>query len=139
LQPVVGDHPFDASCTDGEAGLAEFLGDDVGGRIRIKKAVANNLPYDFVRASVIPFWTARLARQRLGSLLLVGLAKLEVALFAEPVFLGRSVGAEAFAFSFNQHGQLPSNLVFLANPQGTMIAHDGLHPMIKVHRDTSCW
>ena len=118
MQAVVGDGAFDAASADLETGLAEFLGDDIGGSLRIKKAVANDLPHDFVAATVVALGPAFLAEQPRRPELGVGGTELEVALFAEAVLLRRGHGTESFALAFDKHEQFAGDLVVGQHLQG---------------------
>ena len=55
MKAVLLDDADDTTSADREAGLAEFLGDDVDRGIRIEEAVTDDLANDFVGTDVIAF------------------------------------------------------------------------------------
>src|SRR5216683_2622456 len=118
LKAVVSDDAFDAARTDDPAGLAELLGDDVGGGVGVEEAVADDLADDFVGAAVATFGAAFLAEQ--GGAAAVGerLAELEVALLREAELACGGGGAEALAFAFDEHGEFAGDLVVGAEGEG---------------------
>jgi hypothetical protein len=67
-QAVRLDDAFDAPGADGEAGLAELLGDDVDGGVGVEEAVANDLTLDLVGADVVGFGTTLLVLESQGAL-----------------------------------------------------------------------
>jgi hypothetical protein len=90
---------------------AELLGDDVGGGVGVEEAVADDLTDDFVGAAVEAFGTAFLAEQGGGAAVDERLTELEVALFTEAELASGCCGAEALAFTFDEHGEFAGNLV----------------------------
>jgi len=60
FQAEVGERAGHAALADGQATLAEFLGNDGGGYFRVQEAVPDNLPDDFVGAAVMGFRAAAL-------------------------------------------------------------------------------
>jgi hypothetical protein len=85
--------------------LAEFLGQDLGGGVGVKKTMADDQLKDLVGAAVLGFGAALLVEQASGAELLEGLAKLEIALLAEAELGGGGEGAEAFAFALVKHSE----------------------------------
>lgn len=137
MKAVVGDDAFDAAGTDDPAGLAEFLGDDVGGGVGVEEAVADDLADDFVGAAVAAFGAAFLAEE--GGAAAVGerLAELEVALLTEAELACGGGGAEALALAFDEHGEFAGDLVVGSEGEGAGGADGELLLEIDVeHGDT---
>jgi hypothetical protein len=117
LQPEVRNDAFDAAGANAQAGLAEFLGDDVGGGVGVEKAVADDLANDLSGAAGATFRTRLAGCQGAGAANSEGLAELEVALFAE-VVLGRGLkGAEPQTLRLDDHEELAGDLVVFRDEQ----------------------
>jgi hypothetical protein len=58
LKAILLDDAFHAAGTDHEAGLAEFLGDDVDRGVGIEEAVTNNLAFDLISADGVGLGSA---------------------------------------------------------------------------------
>jgi len=93
LQAELGDDPLDTAGADGRAGLAEFLGQDLGRGLRIQEAIADHLLDELGGAAVVGLGTAFLVDQRQDPALLEEVAQLEVALFTVGELLGGLQGA----------------------------------------------
>lgn len=106
MQAELRDDAFDAAGADGKAALAQFLGDDLDGGIRVKKAVAHDLLDDLIGAAVIGLGPALLVEERQDAASLEELAQLKIALPAETELFGRGGGAKALALSFEEHREL---------------------------------
>src|SRR5216683_608209 len=132
LKAVVSDDAFDAARTDDPAGLAELLGDDVGGGVGVEEAVADDLADDFVGAAVEAFGAAFLAEQGGGAAVGERLAELEVALFTEAELARGGGGAEALALAFDEHGEFAGDLVVWAEGEGAGGADEELLLQIDV-------
>jgi hypothetical protein len=137
LKAVVGDDAFDAAGTDDPAGLAELLGDDIGGGVRVEEAVADDLADDFVGTAVEAFGTAFLAEEGGGAAVGERLAELEVALFTEAELACGGGGAEALALAFDEHGEFAGDLVVGVEGERASSADEELTLEIDVeHRVT---
>jgi hypothetical protein len=137
LKAVVGDDAFDAAATDDPAGLAELLGDDIGGGVGVEEAIANDLADDFVGTAVEAFGAAFLAFQGGGAAVGECLAELEVALLTEAELARGGGGAEALALAFDEHGEFAGDLVVGAEGEGAGGADEELTLEIDVeHRVT---
>ena len=111
MKAVIGDDAFGAPGAEGEAGLAELLGDDLGGGVGIEEAVADDLADGLVGAAGGALGAALAALQGGGAVGEEGAADLEVALFAEAELLGGSQGAEPLALAFDEHGEFAGDFV----------------------------
>lgn len=100
------------------AGLANFLGQDAGGSLRIEEAVANDLLTDLIGAAVGGLGAAAATLQGQGTPRLEELAQLIVTLFAKAELAGGRHGAGRLAFAFVEHGQFAGNLVIVGHGQG---------------------
>jgi hypothetical protein len=111
LKAEVGDDAFDAARGDGEAGLAEFLGDDVGGGVGVEEAMANDLTHDLVGADMRGFGTGLAELEGLGAMFTKGVEQLIISRFAEPILFGRGRGAEAPALTLIKHEEAREKLI----------------------------
>jgi hypothetical protein len=120
LQAIIGDDPLDAALADLELRLAQFLGDDGGGGIRVQKAVAQDLPDGPIGAAVIGFGAGLLRLERTQAARLEVLEELIIALAAVAVFL-RERG-DVFLFlqtlAFDEQEETVSQLVGVGHRQG---------------------
>jgi len=106
LQAKLGHDALDAAGADGKAALAQFLGDDLGGGIRVEKAVADDLLDDLIGAAVMGLGAALLVEQREEVAALEQLAQLKIALPAKAELGCRRGGTQALTLSFEKHGKL---------------------------------
>jgi hypothetical protein len=138
LKPKVGDDAFDAARADLDGRLAHLLGDDLGGRIGIEEAVADNLTDDIFGARGGRFW-ARLAAEKSGSTARgESVAELEIALFAEAELLGSLEGTEAEALAFDEHEEFVGDLVVNRDRQRTLWADQERLLGIEVKHGSTC-
>jgi hypothetical protein len=137
LKAELFDDAFDAAGADGQACLAEFLGDDVGGSLGVEEAVANDLADDFVGTAVVGFGAAFLAEQGLSALGLEEVSELEVALLGEAVLGGGLGGPEPLAIALHEHGQLAGDFVVFGDGEGAGVADEGMAIEVEgEHRST---
>jgi len=61
LKAELSDDAIHAALTDGEAALAQFLGDDFRGGIAVEEPMPDDLANEFLGAAVVGFGTALLA------------------------------------------------------------------------------
>ena len=134
----MGDDAFDAAGTDGPAGLAEFLGDDIGGGVGVEEAVADDLADDFIGAAVEAFGAAFLAEQGGGAAVGERLAELEVALLAQAELACGGGGAEALALAFDEHREFAGDLVVGPEGAGAGGADEELLLEIGVEHGGTC-
>lgn len=120
MQAEVRDDACDAPGADGQAALAEFLGDDVRRGFGIEEAMANDLSDDFVGAPVVVFGATFLVEQRGGAACAVGLSELEIALLAEAELAGRRARSESVAFAFEEHDEFGSEYVVDVDGQSAL-------------------
>lgn len=124
LQAEVRNDASDAPGADGQAALAEFLGDDISRGLGIEEAMPNDLSDDFVGASVVAFGAAFLVEQRGGAAVAVGLSELEIALLAEASLVSCRERSESLAFAFDEHDEFGSEFVVGADGQGAQRADE---------------
>jgi hypothetical protein len=118
LQAVIGDDPFDAAQTDGEPGLAELLGDDLGGGVGVQEAVAQDLPDNLVGAAIIGFGAGLLGLESRQATPLVIREHLVIALAAKAMFLRRVGNLRLQTLAFDEHEEAAGLLVGDRNGQG---------------------
>jgi hypothetical protein len=102
---------------DGEVGLDEFLGDDLGGGLRVQEEVAQDLAHHLVGAAVMGFGSGLLGFQGPEAPGVEGGQELVVALAAKAVFLseGRDVGLETLAL--HEHEEAAGQVIGGGNGQ----------------------
>jgi hypothetical protein len=138
LKAEVADDPFDRARADGPAGLAEFLGDDRGGSLGVKEAMTNDLTDDFIGASVVAFGATFLVGEGQSAAADEGMAELEIALLTQAELLGGMKGAQAFALSFDKHGQFARDFIAVRNCEDTLVADELPEFKVEVeHENTS--
>jgi len=118
LQAVIGDDALDAAQTDLEVGLAQFLSDDLGGGIRIQKAVAQNLADGLIGAAVVGLGAGLLRLEGGQAALLEGVEDLIVALTAVAVFLSDGGDVVVQTLAFNEHEETGGQRVGAGDGQG---------------------
>lgn len=91
--------------------MTEFLGNDLGGGLRVEKAVADGLADQFLTATVVGAGASLLAEQAPGSLLQEAVAQLKVTLAAEAKLGGRLIRTQRTTFAFEEHGQLEADFI----------------------------
>src|SRR5439155_25774391 len=94
LQAIRLDDAFHTADTDGEAGLAELLGDDGDGGIGIEEAVADDLTFELLGADIVGLGSGLLALEGQGPLFSKSLEQLIIPLSGEAELLGWAGGAE---------------------------------------------
>lgn len=109
-----------AAGTDGSAGLGDFLGDDLRGRLRVEEAVADDLADDLIGAAVVGPGSALVIGQCGNPVLGQGVAELEIALFAVAEGRGGSDGALTEAIAGEEHGEFVEGLVVGGDVQGAV-------------------
>jgi len=99
-------------------GLTEFLGDDLGGGIRVQEEVTQDLANDLVGAAVIGFWAGLLGQEGREAALVEMIQELVIALAAEAVTRrdGGDVVMEALALQ--EHEEAVRLLVSERDRQG---------------------
>jgi hypothetical protein len=100
------------------AGLADFLGQDTGGSVRVEKAVANDLLAGLLGAAVSSFGAAFVAEQSQRAPLLEEMEQLIVALLAKAELAGGGDGAGSLALAFVEHGEFAGDFVIVGHRQG---------------------
>jgi hypothetical protein len=105
LKTVLLDDADDTTNADLEAGLAEFLRDDVDRGIRIEEALADDLANDLVSADIVALWAGLVALESCASMFTIEFEQLKISLFAELELLSGLGSAEPFALTFDEHGQ----------------------------------
>ena len=104
MKAVLLDDADDTANADREAGLAEFLGDDVNRGIGIEEAMTDDLANDLVSADIVAFGAGLVTLESSASMFTIEFKQLKISLFAEVELLGGFGGAEPFALAFDEHG-----------------------------------
>ena len=118
LKAVIGDDPLDTAPADGEVGLAELLGDDIGGRVGIQEAVAQDLADRLVGTPIIGFGAGLLRLEGGEATALEGIEDLIIALTAIAILLGDGGDVGFQTFAFDQHEEAVGQLVGGFNGEG---------------------
>ena len=118
MQAVIGNDALDAAQTDLEVGLAQFLSDDLGGGIRIQKAIAQDLADGLIGAAVVGLGAGLLRSEGGQAALLEGVEDLIVALTAVAVFLGDGGDVVVQTLAFNKHEETGGQRVGVGDGQG---------------------
>jgi hypothetical protein len=111
LKAILLDDALHAAGADGEAGLAELLGDDVGRGVGVEEAVADDLAFGLVGADGVGLGAALLHQEGRGPSLLETVEHLIIPLSGEAVLAGGLEGAEALALALDEHDQARGDLV----------------------------
>ena len=136
MQAELFDDAFDTAGADRQAGLGDFLSDDVGRGIRVEEAMTNNLAHDFVGATRTGFGTPFATDEGLGALGVKELAELEIALLAEPELGCGLRGSQALAIAFEEHGEFDRAFVLGGDRQNASGADKGMAIQVEVqHRN----
>ena len=118
LKAVIGDDPLDTAPADGEVGLAELLGDDIGGSVGIQEAVAQDLADRLVGTPIIGFGAGLLRLEGGEATALEGIEDLIIALTAIAILLGDGSDVGIQTFAFDQHEEAVGQLVGGFNGEG---------------------
>jgi hypothetical protein len=133
LQAVLLDDADDTPNADQEAGLAEFLRDDVNRGVWIEETVTDDLSNDLVGADIVAFGAGLVDLESCASMFTIEFEQLEVSLFAEVEFLGGLGGAKAFALAFDEHGQAGDDEVVRKNGELSGGADDASGRDVELH------
>jgi len=133
LQAVLLDDADDTANADREAGLAEFLGDDVNRGIGIEEAMTDDLANDLVSADIVAFGAALVTLESSAPMFTIEFKQLKISLFAEVELLGGFGGAEPFALAFDEHGQAGDDQVVRKNGEVSGGADDAAGRDVKLH------
>jgi hypothetical protein len=136
LEGVVLDNAFHATDANGGSGLNEFLSDDFGRRVGVEEAMSNDLPYDFVGATIVSFGSAFVGNKTLRAELLELLTELKIALARESELLGRLLRSKT-TFAFQQHGKAAGDFIVLRDRQRADRARESVLPKVKLKHDRS--
>jgi hypothetical protein len=117
LQAKLRDNPLDAARADRNAALAQFLGNDLDGGIRVEKTVADDLLDDLIGPAVMGLRTALLIEQGEHAAEGEGAPELEVALATEAKLGGGGGRSQSFALAFEEHGEFGQNQIGLGRAQ----------------------
>jgi hypothetical protein len=123
LKPVFGENAFHAARADYPAGLPQLLCDHFRGSVTVKEAVSDDLPDHLGRSSIVCFRTAFLASQSQRARFAKEGAELKIALFTITEPARRLERSAARALPFDEHQQLPRDLVVLADVQDSARAN----------------
>ena len=133
MKAVLLDDANDATNTDREAGLAQFLRDDVDGGVGIEEAVTDDLANEFVGADIVAFGAGFVALKSCASMFTIEFEQLKISLLAEIELLGSLGGTEAFALALNQHGQAGDDEVIRTNGKLSGGSDDAVGRQVELH------
>ena len=143
MQAVVGEHALDTAAADGEVGLAQFLGDDLGGGVGVQKAVTQDLTDGLVGTAVIRFGSGFLRLEGRQAAALKGVQDLVIALAAITIFLGDGGDVSVQTLAFDQHEETAGQVVGGINRQGAGWAGElvgmGLEKQRSIHGARIAW
>ena len=118
MKAVVGDDATDGAEADGEVGLLEFLGDDLGGGVGVQEEIAQDLADGLFGAAVVGLGAGFAGQQGHGAALEVGCAQLIVAWAGEAEALSDGGGVGVQAFALDEHEEAWGEEVVGADGQG---------------------
>jgi len=133
LKAVLLDDADDTTNADREAGLAEFLRDDLDGSIGIEETVADDLANDLVSTDIVAFRARLVSLESCTSMFTIESKQLIISLFAQAQLLGGLGGAEPFALALDEHGQAGNDDVVGMNGKLTGRADDAVGRHIELH------
>ena len=133
MKAVLLDDADDTTSADREAGLAEFLRDDVDRGVRIEEAVTDDLADDFVGADIVVFGAGLVALESCASMFTIEFEQLKISLLAEVELKSGLGGTEPFALAFNEHGQAGDDEVIGKNGDLSGGADDAVGRHVELH------
>jgi hypothetical protein len=131
LQAKVFDHALDTARAELQAGLSDFLSNNLSRSVRVKEAMPNDLTCNLLGAAVVVFWSPFFARESLGAMKAKGLANLVVPRLAEAECLSSLAWTEGTTFALDQHSKLSSDVVICGDAKGSMRSNEYLSITIK--------
>ena len=117
MKPVFGENAFHAARANHPSALPQLLRDHLRGSVAVKEAVPDDLPDRLGRSPIVRFRTAFLASQSQRARLAEEGAELKIALFTVTEPACRLERSTVRALPFDEHQQLPRDLVVLADVQ----------------------
>ena len=133
MKTVLLDDADHTTHADREAGLAEFLRDDLDRGVRIEEALPDDLANDLVGADIVAFGPGLVALESCASMFTIEFEQLKVSLFAEVEFFGGLGGTEPFALAFDEHGQAGDDEVVGKNGELSVGADDTATRDVELH------
>jgi len=133
LKAVLLDDADDTTNADREAGLAQFLRDDVDRGVWVEEAVTDDLANDLVGADIVAFGAGLVALESRASMFTVEFEQLKIALFAEVELKGGLGGAQPFTLAFDEHGQPGDDEVVRKNGELSGGADDAAGRDVELH------
>jgi hypothetical protein len=127
LKAKVFDDPIDASNADGEAGLRQFLRDDVGGSVGVEEPMPNHLTHSLSGTAVVAFRAPFLAGERRSPLEAIDLKKLIVTLLGEAELFRGLFWSKGAALPLNEHKKLLRDFVITEHRKRASRANDRLY------------
>ena len=118
MKAVFGDDAADGAEADGEVGLLEFLGDDVGGDVGVQEEVAQDLADGLFSAAVVGLGAGFVGDQGEGAALEEGGAQLIVAGAGEAEAVGDGGDVSFQAFALDEHEEARGEGVVGGDEQG---------------------
>lgn len=105
MKAILFDDAIDATGTDGETGLTEFLSDDIDCSVRVEEAVTDYLPFDLFGPDPFGLGTAFLVKKGSGPVHLEVFINLIISLPREAVLLCGLRGPQILALPLDEHEQ----------------------------------
>ena len=133
MKTVLLDDADDTPNADREAGLAEFLRDDIDRGVGIEEAMTDDLANDLVGADIVAFGAGLVTLESSASMFTIEFKQLKISLFAELELLGRLGGAEPFALAFDEHGQAGDDQIVRKDGEVSGGADDAAGRDVKLH------
>ena len=133
MKAVLLDDADDTTNADREAGLAQFLRDDVDRGVWVEEAVTDDLANDLVGADIVAFGAGLVALESRASMFTVEFEQLKIALCAEVELKGGLGGAQPFTLAFDEHGQPGDDEVVRKNGELSGGADDAAGRDVELH------
>src|SRR5467141_335226 len=111
LKAKVFDDPIDAANADCEAGLRQFLRDDVGGSVGVEEPMPNHLTHSLSGTAVVALRASFPAGERRSPLEAIDLKKLIVTLLGEAELFCGLFWSKQAALPLNEHKKLLRDFV----------------------------
>jgi hypothetical protein len=133
LKAVVLDDSDDTTNADREAGLAEFLRNDVRRCVRIEETLTDDLANDLVGADIVALGARLVGVESRASMFAVELEQLIIPLSAQTELLRGLCGAKPFALAFQEHGEAGDEEVTRKNGELAGGADDAVPRDVELH------
>lgn len=137
MQAVIGDDALDGAQTNGEVGLPQFLGDDVGGGVGVQEEVTQDLAHGLIGAAVVGLGAGFVGLEGSDAALEEGVQQLIVAGTGKAVSVRDSGDVLLEALAFHEHEETTRESVVWVYGQGAGRAGElvggGIERQHRVH------